>query len=212
MDMKNLIKIDLLFILMLAVLCLGVDTARAQKPNASAELKRLTDLQAKLAKIPMDQHENEPYKSLLKKNEKLVVFSEPAGMWYVRSELFWDLQKRYNSLAIADDIAWVAAENPLPGECEGYINCNLYLLKETYVRYLKLYPKGKYSKKALKELTDDLGLISRGISNYTGPTDTVDRAELGKTTTEIKNVLSSLGDPESIRTASLIDKIIAAFK
>src|SRR5688572_18906069 len=88
--------------------------------RVTREYKRLVALRNKLAKIPMERLGREPHKSLIRRNRKDIVYSDPAGQWFVRSDRFWNLAEKNKRRPFADDIAWTAAENPLPGECEGY--------------------------------------------------------------------------------------------
>jgi len=192
--------------------CLA-ELAQAQSPPgnsataAAREFKRLQTLQAALAKIPMEKQEKEPHKTFLKKNEKEITYSEPAGQWYVRSELFWDLRNRHSSLPIAEAIAWAAAQNPIPGECEGYINCYMYLLTVTEGRYLSYYPNGKYSKQALKTIVDRLEPLAADDSQYDGPADASDRAELKKTLAELRTQISGSNNPDKAKAIALIAKL-----
>jgi hypothetical protein len=124
--------------------------------SADLEFSLLRAMKRAVSLIPIDKQEQPTYQSWIKAQEKNIVYSEPAGQWFVRSELFWNLQKRYSSLPIADEIAWEGANNPLPGECEGYLPCHIHLTVETLGNYLKLYPSGVHAEEALKLLTEEL--------------------------------------------------------
>jgi len=206
-------------ILTLTIVLLGMGSlvsANAQSKTAAAEFKRLKDLSTALGKIPPDKLDREPHKSLIKRNRKDITYSEPAGQWFVRSDRFWNLSKKYKSLPIADDIAWAAAETPLPGECEGYVNCYIYNTEATYVAYLKLYPKGRSSKKALNEIAANLTYITDDITgkkgNYEGPADASDRADLAKMIGEIRTVVSGVSHAERAKVLSQLDIIGNAYK
>ncbi|MFN0141127.1 MAG: hypothetical protein ACKVQW_13695 [Pyrinomonadaceae bacterium] len=162
----------------------GFGTAQSSTQDAATrEYKRLVNLSAVLRKITGNNHDKEPYRSLLKRNDKDIVYSDPSGEWYVVSRRFWDLEKKYRKLAIADRIAWSAAENPLPGECEGYVPCYLGAIRRTHGEYLKRYPRGRYSKKAVGRMIKSLQyLVDDAASrkkNHDGPAeDDVEFAEL----------------------------------
>ena len=179
--------------------------------RAAGDFKRLVDLQTALKKIPMNKQNKEPYKSLLKKNAKLIIYSDPSAEYYVLSKLFWDLQKKYKNLPIAEDIAWAAARNPLPGECEGFVDCNFYIIRSTDAQYLNLYPNGKHRKMALNEIADHLALMSTERSSYTGPSNPAEKADFAKVVDEIKTILSRVSDPGRERPLALIDQVAAAF-
>src|SRR5919199_5581984 len=95
-------------------------TKEAARRDALAELElaRLSALARSLSAISIEQHDNPTYKQWVAERDSEIVYSEPAGQWFVRADLFWDLQKKYRDLPVAERIAWEAAQTPLPGECE----------------------------------------------------------------------------------------------
>lgn len=188
-------------------------------PALSSELgfKRLLTLRAALKAIPFGKASEKPYSDFLKTNNKTIVYSEPAGEWYVRSELFWDLRKKYSKEPIAEEVAWTAAQNPLPGECEGYINCYLFVLRETDGEYLTLYPNSKHSEQSLKNiqnLLDPIAADSAEKKIYTGPSDVSDRAEFNKLIAELRTVVSKLpfAELEKQKTIQQLNKIAEGFR
>lgn len=174
---------------------------------AKADFKRLTDLQTRLAAIPMEKQNREPHKSLLRRNQKDIVYSEPSGQWYVRSDRFWALHKKYQKLAIAEEIAWTASQNPIPGECEGYINCYIYMLTDTDGRYLSLYPNGKHQKKAIDTLIEYLGNITKDDTTYDKPVDEAERVDLKKKLIELRKQLGNVKSADRSKLFALIDKL-----
>ncbi|HBE82442.1 MAG TPA: hypothetical protein DDW24_06650 [Blastocatellia bacterium] len=202
-----------------AVFGLSAESAAAQNATspiagttsqARAEFKRLLDLQAALKKITMNRQDREPHRSFLKKNEKNIVYSEPSAEYYVQSRLFWSLSEKYNHLPIADEIAWAAARNPLPGECEGYLNCYLYVIRTTDIEYLSRYPNGKYSKQALRELISGLESTVADLGKnemHTGPAEASERAELAKMLGEMLTIVSKVPHPEASQLLSQLKRI-----
>lgn len=192
----------------------GIGTAQSSaQAAATSEYKRLVNLQLALRKIPFNKQDKEPHLSFLKRNEKDLVYSEPAGEWYVRSDRFWALQKKYKKLAIADRIAWTAAENPLPGECEGYVPCYLASIRRTHGKYLELYPRGKYSKKAVQRMIKDLKYIVDDAAsrkkNYDGPAE--DDAEFATLIKELIEILRPVSDAEKKIALAQLKAIEAAY-
>ncbi|MBX3293517.1 MAG: hypothetical protein KF881_11585 [Acidobacteria bacterium] len=186
---KNLAQ---LFLISAAILIVGGAVSAQSSAAASREYKRLVKLSSDLKKIPFDRYDKEPHRSFLKRNDKDIVYSEPAGQWFVRAGRFWDLQKKYAKLPIADDIAWSAAETPLPGECEGYVNCYMYSIRSSYGEYLRLYPNGKHSKKAVGRIVDyQLYMAGEEYTNYEGPgDDDAERSDLKKMIAELRGILT----------------------
>lgn len=191
--------------------------AKTDALAADYGLKRLLMLRQALKAIPFNKSESSPYKEFLRANTKNVVYSEPAGEWYVQSDLFWDSQKKYANLSIAEEIAWQGAQNPLPGECEGYLNCYLFLLRETYSKYLELYPGGKYSTQALTDIQNMLEPIMADLSEksvYDGPTDVSDRAEFNRLISEIRAIVSRMmiAELEKQKTIQQLNQIAEAYR
>lgn len=190
---------------------------KTSKYSPDFAYKQLIALRQTLKAIPDDKDNENPYKAFLKANEKSVVFSEPSGEWYVRSEIIWDLQKKYATSPIAEDIAWLGAENPLPGECEGYVNCYLFQLRESDARYLELYPNGKRTAESLKNIQNQLDPIVADLTEkkiYNGPTDITDRAEFNRLLAEIRTVVSKLflAEFEKQKAIQQLNQIAEAFR
>lgn len=212
-------KIFTNLLLLSAVLLLGAGAGRTQ-PSAQAattkEYKRLVNLSVALRKITGNNYDKEPQRSLLKRNDKDIVYSDPSGEWYVRSRRFWDLEKKYHKLAIADKIAWTAAENQLPGECEGYVPCYLGAIRRTHGKYLELYPRGAYSKKAVQRMIKSLQYIvddaSSSKKNYDGTVEAADDAEFTKLIKELRDILKRVSHREKIKALSQLKTIEAAYK
>ena len=161
---------------------------------AELELARLQALGRSLANVPTEKLEQEPYASWIREHEPLIVYSEPAGQWLVRSELLWALREKYEDLSIAERIAWEAASTSLPGECEGYLPCYLYKETVTAGRYLQLYPRGGHVETALRRISELLGNVDQDLNKTDGPAvyevPKEDRAEFQKTVAELRAQLA----------------------
>lgn len=195
--------------------------AAAQKEfkdaNSQADFafRRLLALKTTLDRVPFEKQAENPFAEFLESNKNEIVYSEPSGKWLVRSELFWALREKYKALPVAEEIAWTAAQNSIPGECEGYVNCHLYLLRATEGEYLNFYPGGKYSREALKNLTDFLEPIAADASRkavYTAATDTSDRADFNKYLTELRAIVSKTPHLEKSKTLGQIKRIAEAYR
>ncbi len=162
---------------------------------AELSLRRWQVLAMALGKIPIMNANDQPYKKFTDAQDKYIIYSDPAGQFFVRSELFWDLQKKYPGTAVGEEIAWAGARTSLPGECEGYVNCYLYAMRETDGQYLRLYPDGKHSLEALKNITAFLAPIVADLKDkkvYSGPTDLSDRADYNRQLSELRAIISRL--------------------
>ena len=178
-------------------------------------LKRLLALRAALEAIPVGQKEQKVYQDFLKAQDENIVYSDPAAEWYVRAPLFWELHSKYTNLPIGEKIAWEAAKTPLPGECEGYVNCYLFLLRMTDGEYLNFYPNGANANEALKniiQLLEPIAADSTDKKIYNGPSDVSDRAEFNSLITELRVIVSRLPNTEKEKALQQLKKIAEGYK
>lgn len=185
--------------------------------NTAAEfgLKRLMTLGFALDAIPSGKAGEKLYQDFLKTQNENIVFSEPTGAWYVRAPLFWDLHSKYTNTPTGEQIAWEGAKTPLPGECEGYVNCHIFLLRMTDGEYLNYYPNGKNSAQALTNIINFLTPVAADADAkkvYNGPTDVSDRAEFNSLITELRVILSRMPNVEKEKALQQLKKIAEAFK
>jgi len=177
---------------------------------ANLNFKRLLALSIALKKIPLENLDENSYKSFVKTNEKEIAYSDPAGQYYVRSDAFWQLHNKYKNFPIGEEIAWQAANNPLPGECEGYVNCYLYELRVTDGEYLNFYPGGKYSKKALQDIISLLEPLVADLKDkkiYTAATDISDRAEFNRYLVQLRTIISRIPHLEKSKALQQINQL-----
>ncbi len=171
----------------------AADNAKTFETGGSLRLKRLQALQMALRKIAPGKTDAPLYKSFLEKHKEEIVYSEPAGEWYVRSTDLWELHGRYNKHKVGEEIAWEASNTSLPGECEGYVVCHVNKLRVTSGEYLNFYPNGKYSKQALTDIINLLQPIVADLpkkTTYYTASDISDRAEFNKILTELRTIIS----------------------
>ena len=133
------------------------------------ELWRWVALQKAFNNIESDKLNQPDYQRFIKANEANAVYSEPGGLWLVKAELFWKLQKKYADLPVGDTIAWEAATLPLPGECEDDDTCATMYMTDTKGRYLQLYPAGKHSNEALDNLIQSVQGINEQMKHVSVP-------------------------------------------
>jgi hypothetical protein len=163
-------------------------------------------MRAALMKIPMDARNQEPYREFLRRHQSEVVYSEPAGEWLLHVETIWSLYDRHRASSSADAVAWEAAENTLPGECEGYPPCELAALDMLYGEYLRRQPRGEHAEEAVRRIgtaCDELQrlLDSPGGHEFFNPvTDCVD---LTPKADALATALEHAGVDASAATASL---------
>jgi hypothetical protein len=136
---------------------------------AELELWRWLALQKTFEKIPVEKLQQGEFQRFVKANQANAVYSEPGGLWLIKTDLLWNLQKKYADLPIGDTIAWEAANLPIPGECEGDDTCTTIYMDRTKGHYLQLYPAGKYANEALENLTEVFQGINEQMKNVEVP-------------------------------------------
>lgn len=190
-------------------------TVKTDEARADLSFKRLLFIAAALKAIPDGKGERFPYKNFIKANDRDIVFSEPAAQWYLRSESLWDLREKFAALPIAEEIAWTAANNPLAGECEGYINCYLYNIRAADGEYLNFYPNGEYAQKSLTKISNYLEPFVADIKEktvYTPPSDISDRAEFNRFLTELRAIVSKVPSIEKNKVLKQINDLGEGYK
>jgi hypothetical protein len=131
----------------------SIKEAKNSNTRAEFELLKLLALANQAGTFPNNLANKSPYREWLKAHAAEVILNEFAGGYNLRSEILWNLEKKYHTLPIADRIAWEAAQNLQPSDCEGDEVCHLFVY-EGEIRYLNLYPNGAHAAEALKNLTE----------------------------------------------------------
>jgi hypothetical protein len=191
----------------------AVREVKGRDALAELELLRLSALARSLDAMPFEDFGKPPYKSWTDEREKEVVYSEPAGQWYVNSQVLWDLQSKYKDLPLAERIAWEASQTPTPGECEGYLPCHIYRESETNGRYLKLYPTGAHADEALSKLAESLGYVVEDLrgSNPVYEVPPADRANFRRSLAALRAQLAQVPDAKKARVLGQLDEIARRF-
>lgn len=166
-----------------------------------------------LEALPFNKLDQSPYKDFTAKYEDQIAYSDPAGEYAVRTDTWWDLQRKYAPDPIADEMAWQGANTIIPGECEGYVVCHLFGLRETDAKYLELYQNGKHSAEALQNMKDYLEPIADGASENTNnpgyyiTADPDDRVQLEKYVGELRQIVSKIPGTAKTAILALLDQI-----
>lgn len=132
--------------------------ATSEDSRSVAALDWLRALRGVLEAIPVERATG-PHEEWLKTHEDLLAYSEPAGEWLIRHDLIADLHKRFANRPAADEIAWFAATNGLPGECEGYVPCYASILNTLDGEYLRQHPRGAHRTQAFERLNETLRIV-----------------------------------------------------
>jgi hypothetical protein len=202
---SRLIFVAVVFVLSLATFAQQQD--RTSSSEAERSYGRLLELKLTLERIVNEDYGKEPHKSFLDQNKDDLVFSDPSGEYYVRSERFWALSEKYRSLPIADRIAWTAAQNPLPGECEGDVLCYLDVTLITSGRYLDRFPNGKFVSEALVEISSTINALKDGPQSDSLESLTFDEAGFAVLRQQLNQLRSIVLKSKAVDRKAVADAI-----
>ena len=189
--------------------------AEAEGPDERAwlELSRLRALERATSTLPYEARERPQYRDWFKAHEKSLLYHELAGAWQINSEAVWELERKYRGTPAGERVAWEAAQNSLPGECESDEVCQFFRLQQTEGRYLGLYPNGAHAREALRNFDRALAsadlksaLRGKGGDKYAVQT----RAELRKALAELRPAVLKSSAPEKVSVLKKLDALAPA--
>jgi hypothetical protein len=186
----------------------GINDAKDTNTRAEFELLKLLALAKTAVAFRNEVRDESPYREWEKAHAAEVIPNEFAGGYNLRSELLWKLEEKYHTLPIADRIAWKAAENPQPSDCEGDEVCGFFRFVGE-IGYLSVHPNGAHATEAIKTLiegiTDDViqRTNARGGNQY----DVQEQTLLRKTFASLRVALAKTSAPEKQELLSKLKRI-----
>ena len=182
----------------------AVNEAKDLNTQAEFELLKLLALADWGKSIP-EPHDKSPYREWVRTHSAEVIQNEFAGGYNLRTEMLWKLETKYHTLPIADRIAWEAANNPQPSDCESDEVCDFFLT-EGNIKYLAKHPAGTHAGEALKNLSDALtdGVIETANGKGGDKYAVEQRTELKKSLSNLRLALGKVNAPEK---ADLLKKL-----
>ena len=185
--------------------------AASEDSRAVAALDWLRALRGVLEAIPIARTDG-PHQPWLKRHEDLLVYSEPAGQWLIGSDVIGEIYRRHAASAVADEIAWFAATNGLPGECEGYVPCYASILNTLDGEYLRRHPRGAHRAEAFDRLNEMLRIVVDDLLARPSRGDYLsvpaDCGDLLASMRPLREAVAGAGGGKS-ETMTLIDRLIA---
>ena len=176
--------------------------------RAEFELLKLLALANWAATVSEDNIQKSPYREWYKTHAAELVLNPFAGGYNLNSDLLWNLETKYHALPIADRIAWEAAVNERPSDCEGDETCNFFVISDE-IRYLSLHPKGAHAAEALRDLTEALTDAVIAEANATGGDQYAieQRTELWKQLVLLRVALAKISPAEKNELLKKLQKI-----
>ena len=186
----------------------GINEAKDANTRAEFELLKLLALANTAMTFPNDLRDKSPYREWAKAHAAEVIPNEFAGGYNLRSELLWKLEAKYHTLPIADRIAWEAAENQQPSDCEGDEVCGFFQL-EGEIQYLVVQPDGAHATEAIKNLIDGMtdDVIQRTKARGGDQYQVEEQATLRKTFASLRLALAKTSAPEKQEILKKLEKI-----
>jgi len=105
----------------------ALSEAKDANTRAEFELLRLLALANWSVTVSEDVINKSPYREWYKAHAAELVRNEFAGGYNLNSDALWKLETKYHTLPIADRIAWEAAQNEQPSDCESDVVCNFFV-------------------------------------------------------------------------------------
>lgn len=186
----------------------AANEAKDTNMRAEFELLKLLALANWAVTVSEDNIEKSPYREWYKAHATELVLNPFAGGYNLNSDLLWNLETKYHALPIADRIAWEAAQNEQPSECEGDEVCNFIVISDE-IKYLNLHPNGAHAAEALRDLTEALTDAVTAEANATGGDQYAieQRKELQKTLASLRAALAKISPAEKNELLKKLQKI-----
>lgn len=186
----------------------AVQEAKDTGSRAEFELLQLLALSTWANSFPDNLRDKSPYREWYRVHAAQLIQNEFGGGYNLRADLLWQLERKYQSLPIADRIAWEAAQMLPPSDCEGDEACNFFLY-EGEIKYLSLHPTGAHVSEALNHLTEALSdeLINRANEKGGDKYAIQERIDLRKTFASLRAALAKTSAAEKVELLKKLDRV-----
>lgn len=186
----------------------AVNESKDANTRAEFELLKVLALAHSAVTVSQEVLDKSPYREWYKAHASEVVLNEFAGGHNLNSDVLWKLETKYHTLPIADRIAWEAAQNPQPSDCEGDEVCNFFVISDE-IKYLSLHPNGAHAAEALRDLaealTDD---VIRSANGKGGDQYEVEqRSHLRKMLTSLRVAAAKTSAPEKTTLLAKLQRL-----
>ena len=186
----------------------AINQASDPSTRAEFELLKLLALANWATAFPDNLSDKSPYREWLRAHNSAVIHNEFAGGYNLRSELLWNLEAKHHTLPIAERIAWAAAQNAEPSDCEGDEVCH-FNLHDGEIKYLNVHPVGAHAAEAVNNineaLTDEVIKMANGKGG--DQYEVEQRNELRKTLASLRLALSKVTARQKSELLNKLDRI-----
>ena len=189
-----------------------VQRAASADSRAVALLDWLRALNDVLKAIPFERTAG-PHEEWIRKHDALIIYSEPAGQWLIGKDVFDRVYAEHAKSAVADEIAWLAASNGLPGECEGYVPCYAGSLNMLEGEYLRRQPGGAHRAEAFARITEVMRIVLEDLLKRPDRNDFLsvprDCPDLLQTAVPLRNAIGAARDGTKTEALALSNRLVS---
>lgn len=189
----------------------AINEAGDANTRGEFELLKLLALANWARSVPDNMRERSPYREWHKAHGAEVIPNEFGGGYNLRTDLFWNLEAKYHAQPISDRIAWEAAQNEQPSDCESDEVCAFFAFGERQIKYLSLHPNGAHAVEAMQSLTELLtdDVINTVNSKSSDQYVADERAALKKALASLRLALAKISAPEKTELLRKLDRVPA---
>ena len=186
----------------------AVNESKEANTRAEFELLKVLALAHSAVTVSQEVLDKSPYREWYKAHASEVVLNEFAGGYNLNSDVLWKLETKYHTLPIADRIAWEAAQNPQPSDCEGDEVCNFFVISDE-IKYLSRHPNGAHATEALRDLAEALtDEVIRSANGKGGDQYEVEqRTQLRKMLTSLRVAAAKTSAPEKTTLLTKLQRL-----
>ena len=186
----------------------ALNEAKDVNTHAEFELLKLLALANAAATFPNELGDKSPYREWKKAHDAEVISNEFAGGYNLRSDVLWDLESKYHTLPIADRIAWEAAENQEPSDCESDEVCDFFHY-DGEIKYLNRHPNGAHASEAIKNITEAItdDVVKRTNASGGDQYAVQEQAALRKAFASLRQGLAKTSAPEKSELLKKLERI-----
>lgn len=179
------------------------------EPGGRFALLWLAALDTAAIAVPRTQSKSEPYASWLNGHQAVLFNNEIAGRWTIQRQAILDLHGRHRDTSAADDIAWFAVTNGLPGECEGFVPCYLSRMNDLQGMYLRIHSAGRHADEAVGRIAERAAAMTQKPYFFDPAKDC---AELIAATVPLGSAVAATRADARVQALAALDRLRAPCK
>jgi hypothetical protein len=142
-----------------------------------------------------------------RKQTETLFYNELGGNWLINDQLVWTLHAKYRETTAADDLAWLAAQLPKGGECEGYVPCYTATARMQSGEYLRRHPRGAHTDAAMRRIIEALENAEQLLRDYPALFEKSHCADLMKELAALEDAVQQATGAEQARTSEKIHEL-----